>query len=130
MEIKYGGRLPQWRYRAMGGGEPSRSTQDSDAFQAEAQGRLAAEGLPWCFGEMDYPHWRHIPLCTGDTRSVSYYVGEDVDAREEALTRIILCARCPVFDRCHKITLAKKSVNPDLAVARKRADMLAALGRM
>jgi len=130
MEIKYGGRLPDWRYRAMSGGAGTQGEVEEDAFETEAHGRLAAQGLPWCFGEMDYPHWRRVPLSAGDSRSVSYYAGDNAAEREAALTRLILCARCPVFDRCHKVTLAKKSTNPDMTAAKRRADMLAALGRM
>jgi hypothetical protein len=129
MEIKYEGRLPEWRYRAMSGagrGLP----RESDDFDRQAEGRLAEAGVPWCFGEMDYPHWRPVPLSEGDSRSVSYFAGDDVNAREAALTRLILCARCPVFERCHKVTMAKKSVNPNIAAAKRRADLLSALGRM
>jgi hypothetical protein len=130
MEIKYGGRLPEWRYRAMSGYASADGTDSQDEFQAEGEARLAAAGLPWCFGEMSYPHWRRVPISDGDPRSASYYAGDTLHARETALTRVILCSRCPVFDRCHKLAVAKKSANPNLSAAKRKADMLAALGRM
>jgi len=129
MEIKYEGRLPEWRYRAMylaGAGAEA----EEDPLRSAAEGRLAEAGLPWCFGEMDYPHWRRVPFAAGDSRTVSYYIGDDLSAREAALKRLILCARCPVFDRCHKVTMAKKSTNPNLAESKRKADLLAALARM
>ena len=105
-------------------------TLEHDDYRARGEARLAAAGLPWCFGEMSYPHWRRVPISCDDSRSASYYAGDDVDAREAALTREILCSRCPVFDRCNKLTIAKKSPNPDLEAAEKKANLLAALGRM
>ena len=130
MEIKYGGQLPDWRYRAMSGYTSGGARDTYDDYEPRGESRLAAAGLPWCFGEMGYPHWRRIPISQADSRSASYYAGDEVDAREAALTREILCARCPVFDRCNKMALAKKSPNPDISAAEKKADMLAALGRM
>jgi hypothetical protein len=129
MEVKYDGRLPEWRYRAISG-PAQESKQESDAFQLEAHGRLAAQGLPWCFGEMDYPHWRRVPLSAADGRTVSYYVGDDPQWRQTALKRLILCAKCPVFNRCHGVTVAKKSVNPSLAEAKRKAGLLSALAHM
>ena len=129
MEIKYGGRLPDWRYRAMSMPAPPQG-QSQDAFQEKAHGRLAAQGLPWCFGEMDYPHWRRIPLFAGDARTISYYIDDGADARESALERLILCARCQDFDRCHKLTMAKKSVSPNLSPKEEPSNLLASLARM
>lgn len=129
MEFKHGGRLPEWRYRAMYGQAADLLPEEKDAFEARAEARLAAERLPWCFGEMNYPHWRAIPITAGDPRMVSYYAGDDAEARDAALSRLLLCARCPVFDRCHKVTMAKKSASPSSTAAARKGDMLAALSR-
>jgi len=127
MEARYGDGLPDWRYRGFARPAAKRGSDLDDEFQAEAEGRLAAEGLPWCFGEMNYPHWRRVPLFGGDTRSISYYVDGDRSSRRVALERLILCSRCPVFDRCHSLTMAKKSVNPSIATAEERENLLSAL---
>ncbi len=129
MEKNHSGRLSQWRYRAIARPAASSGPAGEDGFRAEAEKRLAAEGLPWCFGEMDYPHWRRVPVFAGDRRSVSYFVGDERVARERALERLILCARCPFFDRCHSLTMARKSVNPSLVSPQGKSDLLAALGR-
>jgi hypothetical protein len=110
MDIKYGGLLPDWRYRAMSGYTSGNGRHADDDYEARGEARLAAAGLPWCFGEMSYPHWRRVPISSDDTRSAAYYAGD--------------------FDRCHKISMAKRSANPNLASAKKKADLLAALGRM
>ncbi len=129
MKTPRAGELPEWRYLAIA--RPSRREKAAgDDFEAEAQGRLAAAGLPWCFGEMNYPHWRRIPVFSGDTRSASYYIDGGRGARLAALERVILCARCPVFSRCQAVTMAKKSADPSLTVAQEKANLLAALGRM
>jgi hypothetical protein len=120
METQERGRLPEWRYRAISRPAAPRRRESEDAFEAEAEGRLAAEGLPWCFGEMDYPHWRRVPVFTGDSRSASYYIDGGRSARRAALDRLMLCARCGVFSRCHAVTMAKKSVDPSLAVAEEK----------
>lgn len=130
MEVKYGGRLPEWRYRTMSAAANGNGAAGSDDFEEEAHSRLAAAGLPWCFGEMNYPHWRLIPDSEGSSAVASYYAGDDLRARECALGRLILCARCPVFDRCHKVTTAKKSAGPQATSVRRKHDLLAALGRM
>ncbi|MHC4714031.1 MAG: hypothetical protein ACYTAN_12300 [Planctomycetota bacterium] len=123
------GELPEWRYRAIA--RPSRRARGAaDDFETEAHGCLAAAGLPWCFGEMNWPHWRRVPVFAGDTRSASYYVDGGRGARRAAVERLILCARCPVFSRCHAVTSAKKSANPALTIAEEKANLLAALGRM
>ena len=129
MEVKYQGQLPEWRYRAMSAssGAPEEST---GAFETKAHGRLASEGLPWCLAEMDYPHWRRVPLYAGDARSISYFIDDGESSRETALERLILCARCPVFDRCCKLTIAKKSVSPNLTPKEASTTLLAALARM
>jgi len=129
MEVRYGGRLPEWRYRAMFRKEAARET-GADGLEAEAERRLAEARLPWCFGEMDYPHWRRIPVSHDSDASVCYYAGDDPAAREAALNRLVLCGRCPVYERCHKVTMAKKAVSLAPAGARKKQDLLAALGRM
>jgi hypothetical protein len=129
MEVRYKGELPEWRYRATFGLAAQGARAGGDAFEAEAHTRLAAEGLPWCFGEQDYPHWRSVPITADDERTVSYYAGDNHERREIALGRLILCSRCPAFERCHKLTMAKKSANPAVVAARRKADMLAALSR-
>lgn len=129
METKYGGALPQWRYRAIAG-PARRRNSDDDGFRFEAREKLAAAGLPSCFGEMSYPHWRAVAFSQGSQRSVCYHVDSDVSSRRVALDRLILCSRCPVFGRCQAITMAKKSVNPVLAARKERANLLSALGRM
>ncbi len=129
METRYGGVLPRWRYRAIA--SPARRRKgDDDGFRFEAQEKLAAAGLPSCFAEMSYPHWRSVPVSQGDQRSTCYHVDSDGPSRRIALDRLILCSRCPVFGRCQAITMAKKSVNPALAARKERADLLSALGRM
>ena len=130
METGNTGRLPEWRYRAIARPAARGQREVEDGFGREAEGRLAAEGLPWCFGEMDYPHWRRVPVFAGDPRSVSYYVDGGRAARTAALDRLILCARCGVFTRCHAVTMAKKSTDPSLAVAEEKENLLADLGRM
>jgi len=124
------GVLPEWRYRAIARPAAARRSDGEDAFAVEAEGRLAAEGLPWCFGEMSYPHWRRVPIFAGDTRSVSYYVDGARTARRNSLERLILCARCPVFARCRDLTMAKKSTNPALETAEEKENLLAALAHM
>ncbi len=121
--------LPDWRYRSICRG-PAVGKAGPDSFEAEALKRLAAAHLPWCFGEMCWPHWRAVPASAGDDRSILFHAGEDVDARDDALSRLILCSRCPVFDRCHKLALAKKAGDPADTVIRRRIEMLAALSRM
>lgn len=130
MERRYDGRLPEWRYRAIARPAAASGRRASDEFQAEAERELAAHGLPCCFGEMDYPHWRRLPLFAGDSRSVCYFIGDDPSARRHALSRLILCARCPVFGRCRSVTMAKKSADPTLTTAEERSHLLEALGRM
>jgi hypothetical protein len=130
METNDSGILPEWRYRAIARPRGDSGGDGDDSFGREARGRLAEAGLPWCFGEMDYPHWRRLPIFTGDSRSASYYIDGGRPARSAALDRLILCSRCPFFDRCHALTMAKKSTNPELTVAQEKANLLAALGRM
>jgi len=130
MGAESGGVLPEWRYRAIARPAAPRRHDGEDGFRAEAEGRLAAEGLPWCFGEMNYPHWRRVPLFAGDSRSVSYHVDGGRPARRAALERLILCAHCPVFSRCRDLTMAKKSVNPALTAAEEAESLLAALAHM
>jgi hypothetical protein len=129
VESRMKANLPDWRYRAICRG-PAGGGRGPDAFETEALARLAAAKLPWCFGEMCWPHWRAVPVSAGDDRSILFHAGEDIDAREESLSRIILCSRCPVFDRCHKLSLAKKAGDPADTAARRRMEMLAALSRM
>ena len=130
MDVRSGGVLPEWRYRAIARPAASQKHDGEDGFQTEAEGRLAAAGLPWCFGEMNYPHWRRVPLFAGDARSVSYYIDGGRSVRRIALERLILCARCPVFSRCSGVTTAKKSVNPSLDAAEEKESLLAALAHM
>ncbi len=130
MGVEAPGVLPEWRYRAIARPAARRRNDDEDPFQTEAEGRLAAEGLPWCFAEMNYPHWRRVPLSCGDTASASYYVDGAGSERRRALERLVLCARCPVFARCRDLTMAKKSTDPSLGAAAKRKDLLAALAHM
>ena len=130
MGAKSSGELPEWRYRAIARPAATRKHDGEDGFQVEAEGRLASVGLPWCFGEMNYPHWRRVPLCAGDSRSVSCYIDGSRSARRTALERLILCARCPVFSRCRDITMAKKSADPSLKAAEERENLLAALAHI
>jgi hypothetical protein len=130
MERKDSRILPEWRYRAIARPAQRRGGEGEDTFRVEAEGRLAEAGLPWCFGEMNYPHWRRVPVFTGDARSASYYVDGGRAARNAALERLILCSRCPHFGRCHSLTMAKKSVDPSLTVAEEKANLLAALSHM
>ena len=130
MESRLKGKMPDWRYRAICRGPARSGHAGPDAFEADALQRLAAARLPWCFGEMCWPHWRPIPVSAHDDRSILFHAGEDVDARADSLSRIILCSRCPVFDRCHKLSLSKKAGDPDDTAARRRVEMLAALSRM
>ncbi len=130
IEARHGGRLPEWRYRSIyrapeGGGEAG-----EDDFEREAHARLAAAGLPWCFGEMNHPHWRRVSITHLDERSASYYAGDDADAREAALSRLILCSRCPLIDRCHKVTTAKKAADPETTTTERRTNLLRAISRM
>jgi len=127
MDARSGGRFRQWRYRSIARPRPA-GEDISEEFATRAQGALAGAGLPCCFGEMDFPHWRSVS--PRDTRGVGGCAGNGPGARERALTRLILCSKCPVFDRCYKLTVARNSRAGEAAPSRKRKNLLAALARM